>query len=74
MAEYCDISETIALDNAESARLLPSEEGVLDGLPLICETPTDWPMARELGGELTENLFEVKMSISEWVISSTIAL
>ena len=49
----------------------------------ICSTTTffvvifnspDWLIAKELGGELTENLLDVKMSMSAWVISSSIAL
>ena len=78
-------SETIPLDKAES-RLLFSEDGVRAGLevgvmplPPPSLTATTLPllplaplaMGRELGA-FTENLFEVRMSMSAWVISSSI--
>ena len=64
-----DISDAIPLDNAES-KLLFSDEGVRTGLELSPLAVTFEEIWRLLG-EFTENLFEVKMSMSAWVISSS---
>ena len=66
------IPETIPLERAES-RLLFSEEllGVLAGLELLILVLV-WPLICNVLGEFTENRLEVKMSMSAWVISSSI--